>query len=143
MRRDLVPLVQLIAEEPASSWDLDVDSYADHADEVLALSRRIRLAFTGGATDTLVTKTMLGVFGCIPAFDRYFCIGSGCSTLCQGALLKIGAFYEAHRADLETTKVRTLGFVSGVDTARCYTQAKLIDMVFSQEGVNLERIRMS
>jgi hypothetical protein len=33
------------------------------------------------ASDTLVTKTMQGVFGCVPAFDRYFRIGFGCQTL--------------------------------------------------------------
>jgi hypothetical protein len=38
--------------------------------EVLALSRRVRRAFSVPASDILVTKTMLGVFGWVPAFDR-------------------------------------------------------------------------
>ncbi len=65
--RDLVPVVELIAAEPSSTWDLDVDSYADQADEVLAVGRRVRKAFTVPASDILVTKTMLGVFGSPPS----------------------------------------------------------------------------
>ena len=26
-------------------------------------------------SDTLVTKLLLGIIGCVPAYDRYFCIG--------------------------------------------------------------------
>jgi hypothetical protein len=34
--------VRQIAKEPASVWDLDAHNYADHADEVLALSKPFR-----------------------------------------------------------------------------------------------------
>ena len=73
--RDLVPVIEMIAAEPASTWDLDAHRLRTRPGEVLALSRRIRRAFSIPASDTLVTKTMLGVFGCVPAFDRYFRIG--------------------------------------------------------------------
>jgi hypothetical protein len=133
--RDLVPVVRTIVEEPTSTWELDAHSYADRANEVLALSSRIRRAFTVSASDTLVTKTMLGVFGCVPAFDRYFRLGFGCSTLCKSALRRIGEFYDDNRAALEEAKVFTLDFSTGLDTDRCYSKAKIIDMVFFQEGL--------
>jgi hypothetical protein len=138
--RDLVPVVRKVVAEPDATWELDAHSYRDHADEVLALARRIRLAFTVHASDTLVTKTMLGVFGCVPAFDRYFRRGFGCSTLCKGALSRIGEFYEENRANLETKRVLTLDFCSGRDTGRFYSQAKVIDLVFFQEGLNRAQV---
>lgn len=55
--RELVPVVKLIAAEPPSTWNLNVHSYADQADEALALGRRVRKAFTISASDILVTKT--------------------------------------------------------------------------------------
>lgn len=36
-----LPFVRQIAKEPASGWDLDAHNYADHADEVLALSKAL------------------------------------------------------------------------------------------------------
>lgn len=137
--RDLVPVVEMIAAEPAPTWDLDAHCLGSRTDEVLALSRRVRRAFTVPASDTLVTKTMLGAFGCVPAFDRYFRIGFGCQTLCADALVRIGDFYMDHQAKIEEYRVFTLNFGSGLDTKRRYSRAKIIDMIFFQEGVNRER----
>lgn len=132
--RELVPLVELIAAEPPATWDLDAESYADRADEVLALSRRVRRAFTVNASDTLVTKTMLGVFGCVPAFDRYFRTGFGCHSLCKPALARIGRFYDDNKAEIDTHRIVTLDFITQRDTERRYPRAKIIDMIFYQEG---------
>jgi hypothetical protein len=96
----LVPVVEQIADESASKWDLDAPSYADNAEGVLALSRRVRKAFQASevdASDILVTKTMLGVFGCVPAFDRYFRMGFGPATLSPKTLKKIGVLTETTR----------------------------------------------
>jgi hypothetical protein len=134
--RELVPVVQTIAGEPASTWELDAHSYAGGAGEVLALSSRIRKAFTVSASDTLVTKTMLGVFGCVPAFDRYFRIGFNCQTLCRRALTRIGEFYEDNQAEIDAQKVFTIDFATGLDTERRYSRAKIIDMIFFQEGLS-------
>lgn len=137
--RGLVPVVNQIAREPASVWDLDVHSYADQADEVIALGERVRKAFNVRgvkASDTLVTKTMLGVFGCVPAFDRYFRIGFGPVRLTKGTLSKIGVFYEDNQAQIDAAHVLTLDFVTGDETERCYSRAKIIDMALFQEGFN-------
>lgn len=133
--RELVPVVQAIAEEPDSTWELDVPGYDEDVDSVLALCGRIRRSFSITASDILVTKTVLGVFGCVPAFNRYFQIGFDCSTLSGPALKRISEFYIAHEARLASVDIRTLDFYSGTDTSRRYPQAKVIDMVFFQEGV--------
>jgi hypothetical protein len=137
--RDLVPVIEMIAAEPPSTWDFDANCLATRTDEVLALSRRVRQAFTVPASDTLVTKTMLGVFGCVPAFDRYFRIGFGCQTLCADALVRVGNFYMDHQAKIDARSVFTLDFDSGLDTKRRYSRAKITDMIFFQEGLNRER----
>jgi hypothetical protein len=105
--------------------DLDVSSYADRADEVLALARRVRAVFTVGASDILVTKTMLGVFGCVPAFDRFFRAGFGCHTLCRPALIKIGRFYRCRQVEIDAQRIFTLDFTTGLDTKRPYPKAKI------------------
>lgn len=139
--RDLVPVVKQIAVEPASTWDLDAHSLTAQADEVLALSDRLQAAFTITASDIMLTKTMLGVFGCVPAFDRYFRIGFGCSTLCKSALKRIGNYYGDNQAEIDSYDIFTLDFATGLDTQRRYTKAKIIDMVFFQEGINPEKAK--
>ena len=91
----LAPVVRQIAAEPASIWDLDAHSYADNADEVYDLSGRVREAFKLSgvrASHTLVTKTMLGVFGCVPALDHFFQTGFQCGGLTKPTLRRIGQF---------------------------------------------------
>ena|SRR5215471_10384220 len=123
------------------SWEFDAHCLATHTPDVLALSRRVRRAFTIPASDILVTKTMLGVFGCVPAFDRYFRLGFGCQTLCSGALVRIGTFYREDQAATDAHRVFTLDLDSGRNTDRRYSRAKIIDMNFFQEGFNRERSR--
>lgn len=132
---ELGPVVQVIADEPPATWELDVPAYSEAGiAEVLSLGDRIRNAYTFAASPVLVTKTMLGVFGCIPAFDRFFRLGFGRAALDRATLGKISGFYMANKSVLHAAPVRTLDFATGQDTPRCYTQAKIIDMIFFQEG---------
>jgi hypothetical protein len=71
--RHYVPVIEAIVNMPAPVWMLDANEYSnDNLVMLLDAFNRIRTAFPSPATDTLVTKTMLGVFGCVPAFDSYF-----------------------------------------------------------------------
>jgi hypothetical protein len=45
------------------------------------------------ASPVLVTTTMPGVFGCIPALDRFYRLGFGRATLDRVMLCKISDFY--------------------------------------------------
>ncbi len=101
---------------------------------VFDTARRITAALPNGASDILLTKIMLGTFGCVPAFDTYFKKGFGVSTFGRKALRKIGEFYTANAEVIERNRVQTLDFVSGVDTERRYTRAKVIDMIFFVAG---------
>ena len=78
---------------------------------------------------------MLGVFGCVPAFDLSFRRGFHCQTLCKRALQRIGEFYQDNQAEIDAAQVPTLDFATGADTERRYSRAKIIDMVFFQEGL--------
>lgn len=129
--QELVPVVQAIAGEPPATWELDVPGYSEAGiARVLALAERIRTAYTFAASPVLVTKTILGVFGCVPAFDRFFRLGFGGAVLNRATLTRVGDFYTCNKSALHAVPVHTLDFASGQDTSRCYTQAKIIDMVF-------------
>jgi hypothetical protein len=52
----------------------------------------------------------------------------------RATLTKVSDFYIASKSVLHAVPVRTLDFGTGQDTLRCYTRAKIIDMVFFQEG---------
>jgi hypothetical protein len=133
--QELVPVVQTIAGELPATWELDVPGYSEAGiAELLALAERIRTAYTFAASPVLTTKTMLGVFGCIPAFDRFFRLGFGGAALNRATLIRIGDFYTSNKSALDAVPVRTLDFVGGQDTSRCYTRAKIIDMISFQEG---------
>jgi hypothetical protein len=141
----LVPVVEQIADESASKWDLDAHSYADDADEVYDLSRRVREGFKDAgvrASDILVTKTMLGVFGCVPAFDHFFRTGFQCGGLTKPTLRRIGQFCLDNQAEVDASRVYTLDFVTEPETKRRYSRAKVIDMVFFQGGVTRSRRKL-
>ena len=105
--------MQAIADEPPATWQLDVPGYSETGiAAVLALGDRIRSAYTFAASPVLITKTMLGVFGCIPAFDRFFRLGFGRAVLDRATLTKIGNFYTANKSALHAAPVRTLDFDS-------------------------------
>ena len=77
---------------------------------------------------------MLGVFGCIPAFDTYFRSGFGVSTFSKGPLRLAEEFYRANAPTSIQLRPPTLDFASGQPTMRLYTQAKVVDMILFIEG---------
>jgi hypothetical protein len=48
-------------------------------------------------------------------------------------------FYRDRQAAIDAKAVFTLDLDSGLDTKRRYTRAKIIDMIFFQEGLNKGR----
>ncbi len=113
--RHLVPLIETIAEAPPEVWDLDLDSYdTEGIDLVLATALDVRRALRPvEASDILVTKVMLGVFGCVPAFDTYFKKGFGVSTFSKGSLRLVGEFYRANAPIIDQLRQPTLDFAIG------------------------------
>jgi hypothetical protein len=136
--RHLVPLVETIADVPAEVWDLDLDGYdTPGIDLVHRTAADVRDALRPlQASNILVTKVMLGVFGCVPAFDTYFKKGFGVSTFSKGSLRRVGEFYRANAAQIDGLRQPTLDFATGQPTTRLYTRAKVVDMIFFIEGGN-------
>lgn len=73
---------------------------------------------------------MLGVFGCVPAFDTYFMKGFGVSTFNKGSLRLVGEFYRGNVSIIDQQRQPTLDFTTGQPTTRLYTRAKVVDMIF-------------
>jgi len=83
-------------------------------------------------SQTLLTKILLGVFGCVPAYDRFFIRGLKEYGLTQKygekSLHELHKFYEQHSAAFEESKARIARY--GGD----YTTMKLVDMFFWETG---------
>ena len=128
-------VIEAIAEAPAALWQIDANDYGEEAWPVIRDFRdRLRIALPNKTSDILVTKIMLGVFGCVPAFDTNFKIGAGLSTFGQNALRRVERFYREHAELIERYRVPTLAFAGGGTTTRHYSRAKVIDMIFYIEG---------
>lgn len=129
-----VPLLRTIIEAEYL-FDLDAPDYDEERIAVLRQAfDRIRVSFPHPATPTLVTKVMLGVFGCVLAFDTYFNKGFDASTFGPKSLRRIRHFYDEHHELIDRYRIPTIDFSSGKDTELRYTAAKVIDMVFFVEG---------
>lgn len=134
--RFLSPVVDLISKSDVEFWTIDAQCY-DRVTirRVLDMGANIARAI-GSDSDTLVTKVMLGVFGCVPAFDQYFKRGFGVSTFGPKALEKVAAFYQQHPELVDGWRIPTVDFVTGEPTNRTYTRAKVIDMAFFVRGMS-------
>ena len=91
---------------------------------------------------TLVTKILLGVFGCVPAFDTRFtdtmrAYGHRRGWQCRfrsfnaDALECISVFYAEHKKVIDrwAQKTRTFEFRTGQLGKFSYTKAKIVDMI--------------
>ena len=93
------------------------------------------------ASDTLVTKAILGTFGCLPARDRYFISGwrsKGRPFSCLNSRFveRLLRFCRGHLAELrdEQTRIEREGDLR-------YPLMKLVDMYFWQIGYEGEAIK--
>jgi hypothetical protein len=89
---------------------------------------------SGQPTDTLITKVLLGTFGCVPACDRYFVDGFksrgfAYSHLNTRFVERILAFSQAHLDQLRKEQAR----IERSSHVR-YPLMKLVDMCFWQIG---------
>ena len=84
-------------------------------------------------SNTLITKILMGTFGCVPAYDRFFINGVKELDVTTGiynvkSLLKLADFYEEHREELEIFRKELKVY----DLP--YPQMKLLDMGFWELG---------
>lgn len=143
------PVMKYIASDECDVWGIDVDNYdeGNNIEKLVKCSERIKKELgihningkDRAATETLITKIMLGVFGNVPAFDSYFRTGSGLGALDEHSLGKIKNFYEENK-NMITRELKTFHDESPEEkphlhTDRHYTKAKLIDMIFFTKGL--------
>lgn len=134
-------LIEYIASEECNVWGIDVNNYTDdNIKKLIKCGERIEKELdvheTKKATDTLVTKIMLGVFGNVPAFDSYFRSGSKLGTFNEYSLKQIKQFYDKNEEVVsnKAKEIKTFDYHSGEAGSRSYTKAKIIDMIFFIEG---------
>lgn len=139
--KHLQPTIHYINSLDKSVWLIDVDNYTDeNMGKIINIYGEIkRLLIANGNSDlTLITKILLGVFGFVPAFDKYFCdtfraISEGmCGfrKLNKISLSYIYNFYQEHKYSIDyiANSTFTTDFISGKKTTINYPKAKIIDM---------------
>jgi len=144
-------LVTLFATNSNSRiWDLDMDSYSeqDTINEIVRIYNSIDDVLKKVVelpSVTLITKIMLGVFGCIPAYDRNFtyamrteCIVDSCRfrRVNEKSLKLIGEFYRTNQEAFDAININVIDF-DGHPTNLPYKKAKLIDMFGFTKGYEL------
>jgi hypothetical protein len=129
------------SHELAGIWEIDVPDYKDESaiqdlTNCYAKIKELILPNEQKSHLTLVTKTMLGLFGCVPAFDSLFISTFKLYTFKEDALKTIYEFYERHHTAInrESDRAMTLDFLSGEETTTRYKVAKIIDMIGFQKG---------
>jgi hypothetical protein len=93
-------------------------------------------------TDTLITKILLGVFGCVPAYDRYFKNAARKYSICSGlwgerSLKSLWQFYNYNRDYFESLRSELL--IEGIQ----YPPMKLIDMCLWQLGFDEDKTKVT
>lgn len=143
------PTVHYISKLESSVWNIDVDNYSDdNIQTITEIYKDIKgcLIKDDNADLVLITKILLGVFGCIPAFDRYFAHTfrdlsdgqCGFRRVNKNSLTVIKDFYEANQETIDrlSTHTFTTDFLTGLKTPRNYPKSKIIDMYGFRMGIN-------
>jgi hypothetical protein len=140
-------LIQVIVLCDKRLWEIDLPYTEDDMDLLLRIGEDFRAAMEYKASDTLVTKIMLGVFGNVPAFDDFVKRGFGMKHFRNAlddekCLKRVTEFYQQHRSAIDSYRpIYTFDFHSGMVTERCYTKAKIVDMVGFVEGQQINKAK--
>jgi hypothetical protein len=143
--------IQVIEDSNRTLRGIDASDYQDPDVRASILTTYRKLASTllpaGGASETLVTKVMLGVWGVIPASDRYLqstfrYLGetrkeqSAFNLPRERSLQILADFYTQHADGIDAlaSKHCTTNFATGQRTERLVPRMKIIDMFAFQAG---------
>ena len=141
------PIVKvLVSKEYHELYDCPIEKLSDPAvcAKIMELSEKMVELYKGltidlgdgegkNASDTLITKILLGTIGCTPAYDRYFKCGLALSDVAQQrysqkSMMQLVRFYMDHYAEFES-------FRAEISQNRIvYTPMKILDMCFWQIG---------
>ena len=92
-------------------------------------------------SETLITKVLMGVLGCTPAYDQYFILGlkeiiKAKEYGLPQSMIELTEFYQAHECEFEDLRAY-VGELTGME----YTQMKIIDMCFNQRGIEIDKAK--
>ncbi|MFW3341609.1 hypothetical protein [Aliarcobacter butzleri] len=142
---NLIKYIIELKKEDNSIFDIDVDKYDDtNIEKILKVYEGINFVLNNKASCTLRTKIMLGVFGCIPAFDTYFkaTFKKICDNKCKfnkvdkNALEIIKNFYIKHKKEIDSLSSNT--YTKSFDNKAIqhyYSKSKIIDMYGFQSAL--------
>lgn len=131
-------LIQEIATFDKKIWEIDIDNYDANIDLLLSFKEKINIALSSGnkkPTDTLITKIMLGVFANVPAYDNYFRKAFNTYSFGKKSLKELRQFYLDNETIINNCDIKTIDFLTGKETSRKYTKAKIVDMIGFIEGI--------
>lgn len=136
-----IPIIELVTSEKYSKlWGVDVNNYNEVLKVKLILDFKDKIKLINhfkDAKDTLISKIMLGVYGCVTAFDSYFKAGLNVNTLNEKSLEIIHKFYNDNINEIQSIeKIKCYHFNNADRQDINYTNAKLIDMYGFQKGKN-------
>lgn len=146
-----IPMLKTIADCDKLVWTIDVDQYDDKMVREVLKDTYSKISFhiPNKTTLTLATKIMLGVFGNVPAFDRFFKTAMsnftesecGFTSFNDNCLLTIHKFYSNNKKAIDTlankTQTNVFGFGNSIK-GRNITKAKVIDIVGFQYGLEMQ-----
>lgn len=146
-----IPVVKIIMEKRYNSLmgitaeDIIKDSNLELLEE---LSCRIRKVYAeeppavegiqNNATDTLITKILLGTLGCVPAYDRYYVqsvkkYGISSGSYNKKSVANIAKYYLLHKREFDHLREELC------DCEIQYPDMKLMDMCMWQAAFNDEK----
>jgi len=141
------PLIIYIANQDKTLWEIDVQDYSDeNIEKLITIYKDIKNILIKGnnAHLTLVTKVMLGVFGFVPAYDRFFknTFGEVFKNRCaftsfnKNSLLCLRDFYGSNQEILKklSSENSTINFITGEKNILNYPRIKIIDMYGVAKG---------
>lgn len=142
-----VRLIEYIAANASELRQVDLHVYDDsNVDRICQAYKDIGNLVLGGTRSsrvTLVTKIMIAVFGCVPAFDSFFVRGMARAqealepkqrlsfhTLDERRLRRLSEFYRANQDEIDklASESRTVRFADGSVTGHRLSRAKIVDM---------------
>ena len=125
-------------------WGIDVCDCTDQdLDYILLVGKKLKTALSDiSVTDTLLTKIMLGVWGCVPAYDRFVkagykkLTGQPLGEFNKASLKKIQEFYQKNkeRIDSQVLQSGIVDYDSGQKQSLKYPKAKIIDVLLFEKG---------
>lgn len=149
----LAGIIKCIDEEiDKKIWEIDLPNYSEANIEILnqtykKIAKELK-TINVSDTKTLVTKIMLGVFGCVPAFDTNFCswardeyiedekVTNKFRGFNKESLKVVYSFYMVNKMTFDGIRKEFVGF-NGEGIGMLYPMARLVDMYGFDKGEQL------